>query len=96
MSSQDTIMDAFRTILRPLVREVLDEATDSNASKENKTTRVYTRKEVCERLRIGTTTFYRLAKKGKLTLLKVEGKTVVNADDFDKAIQTREIFRYQH
>jgi hypothetical protein len=61
MSSQETIMDAFRTILRPLVREVLDEATDSTSSKENKTTRVYTRKEVCERLRIGTTTFYRLA-----------------------------------
>ena len=96
MSSQDTFMDAFRTILRPLVREVLDEATDSTSNKENKTTRVYTRKEVCERLRIGTTTFYRLAKKGKINLMKVEGKTVVDADDFDRAIQTHEIFRYQH
>lgn len=89
-------MDAFRTILRPIVREVLDEATVNNHGKDKKVTRVYTRQEVCDRLRIGTTTFYRLAKKGKLTLLKVEGKTVVDADDFDKAISTHEVFRYQH
>ncbi len=47
-------------------------------------------------LKIGTTTFYRLVKKGKLTILKVEGKTVIDADDLDNAITTKEIFRYQH
>jgi excisionase family DNA binding protein len=96
MSTSETIMDAFRSILKPIVREVLDEAGASQPATEHKPRRVYTRQEVCKMLKIGTTTFYRLVKKGKLTILKVEGKTVIDADDLDNAITTKEIFRYQH
>ena len=96
MSTSETIMDAFRSILKPIVREVLDEAGANQPAPEHKTRRVYTRHEVCKMLKIGTTTFYRLVKKGKLTILKVEGKTVIDADDLDNAITTKEIFRYQH
>ena len=96
MNSQDTIMDAVRSILKPIVREVLDEANANQPSTPHNHRRVYTRQQVCNMLQIGTTTFYRLVKKGKLTILKVEGKTVIDADDFDKAIDDKEVFRYQH
>ena len=57
--------------------------------------RYYTCQEVCKLLHIGTTTFYRLVNKGKLTILKLEGRTLVDADELDKTIETHSVYRYR-
>jgi excisionase family DNA binding protein len=82
------------SLIKPIVVEAIAEAGALAAQKKEK--RYYTREQACQLLHIGTTTFYRLANKGKITILKLEGKTLVDADDLDEAIETRRIFRYQH
>ena len=94
MSETDMIRVFFSTLLKPIIAEAIAEVGAEVAQKSEK--RYYTREEACRKLKIGTTTFYRLAKKGKITILKLEGKTLVDADELDEAIETRSVFRYQH
>ena len=94
MSETDLIREFFTNILKPIIAEALAEVGVGQPQKSAK--RYYTREEACRHLRIGTTTFYRLVKKGKITMLKIEGKTLVDADKLDEAIETRSVFRYQH
>ncbi len=97
MDEMNILRNAIVSFLKPIIVQVMTEAlTEAFIAKEKqRETRYYTREEACNRLRIGTTTFYRLANKGKLTILKVEGKTLVNADEIDQAIETRTIYRYK-
>ena len=94
MSETDMIREFFTNILKPIIAEAIAEAWLVQQQKREK--RYYTRDEACKHLKIGCTTFYRLARKGKITILKIEGKTLVDADELDEAIETRRIFRYQH
>lgn len=94
MSSTDMIREAFKDFLKPIITEALAEFTPPPAPVKER--RFYTREEACKLLHIGMTTLYRIAKKGKITLLKIEGKTLIDADDLDEAIETRSVFRYQH
>ncbi|MBP5506082.1 MAG: helix-turn-helix domain-containing protein [Bacteroidales bacterium] len=94
MSDTDAIRGLVKDILKPIIAEAIAEANAETAVKNEK--RYYTREEACKHLKIGTTTFYRLANKGKITILKVEGKTLVDADELDEAIETRAVYRYQH
>lgn len=94
MSETDMLREFLANILKPIIFDAIEEAGLVLAKKNEK--RYYTREEACKLLHIGTTTFYRLANKGKITILKLEGKTLVDANDLDEAIETRRIFRYQH
>jgi excisionase family DNA binding protein len=98
MPEKEIIITAIKDFLKPIVTEVITEClTESFLSLEQKRRKhYYTRAEVCERLHIGSTTFYRLAQKGKIRVLKIEGRTLVDADELDQAIETRQVFRYQH
>ena len=94
----DIFTEAIKQFLKPIVTEVIKESLSEAFLdlEEKRRKRYYTREEVCKLLRIGTTTFYRLAGKGKITILKVEGKTLVDADELDAAVAKRQVFRYQH
>ena len=94
MSETDMIREFFTNILKPIIIEAIAEAWAEHSQKKER--RYYTREEACKLLHIGTTTFYRLANKGKITILKLEGKTLVDANELDVAIETHSIFRYQH
>lgn len=94
MSEMDMIREFLANILKPIIIEAVAEAWVAQSQRKEK--RYYTREEACKHLHIGATTFYRLASKGKITILKIEGKTLVDADELDEAIETRRIFRYQH
>ena len=84
--------------MKPILVQVMTESLNEAfiAVEEKRRKRYYTRDEVCKLLKIGTTTFYRLAKKGKITILKAEGKILVDADEIENAVQKKTLFRYQH
>ena len=92
MSESDMIRGFFKEILKPIIAEAIAEAGTQNNGNNGK--RYYTREEACEHLKIGTTTFYRPAKKGKISILKIGGKTLVDADILDEAIENQEVVRY--
>jgi len=94
MSETEMLRGIVKDILKPIIVEAINEVNIENNQRKEK--RYYTREEACQHLKIGCTTFYRLVKKGKIQLLKIEGKTLVDADELDEAIETRQIFRYQH
>ena len=95
---EDTLQNLISEFLKPILVQVMTESLNEAfiAVEEKRRKRYYTRDEVCKLLKIGTTTFYRLAKKGKITILKAEGKTLVDADETDNAVQKKTLFRYQH
>ena len=70
-----------KDILKPIIAEAINEVNIETAERK-KEKRYYTREEACKHLKIGTTTFYRLANKGKIQILKIEGKTLVDAGLF--------------
>ena len=94
----NTLDKALEGFLRPIITKVISESLTEVFLKleKKRARRYYTREEACEHLMIGTTTFYRLVNKGKITLLKIEGKTLVDADELDDAIRKKEVFRYKH
>ena len=94
MTDFEMLQHLLRDLLKPIITEALQEAAAKEPAPRER--RFYTREEACRLLHIGTTTFYRLAKKGKIVILKIEGKTLVDANDLDEAIETRSVFRYQH
>lgn len=98
MSEKETIIAAIKQFLKPIVTEVITESLTEAflALEEKRRKRYYTRDEVCQRLHIGCTTFYRLANKGKIKILKIEGKTLMDADELDAVVDAKQVFRYQH
>lgn len=96
--NSDALTNALEAFLRPIITKVISESLTEVFLKleKKRARRYYTREEACEHLKIGTTTFYRLVNKGKITLLKIEGKTLVDADELDDAIRKKEVFRYKH
>ena len=58
--------------------------------------RYYTVVEAAEILRVSRMTIYNLIKRGKLSPLKVGRRTLVDANSFDSAVESQQIFRYQH
>ena len=92
------LSEIIHHFMKPLFRQLLSESLTEillEMETRRKQKRYYTRDEACSLLKIGTTTFYRLAQKGKLTILKIEGKTLVDADELDQAVERKEIFRSQ-
>ncbi len=94
MSENETLRGFVKNLLKPIIVEAISEVGVETAQKKDR--RFYTREEACKHLKIGTTTFYRLVKKGKIQLLKIEGKTLVDANELDDAIESRQLYRYQH
>ena len=92
----DIITEAVKDFLKPIVKSVITEsiaeAFEDMIKKNRK--QYFTRQEVCERLHISTSTFYRLASIGKISILKLEGRTLVDADEFDAAVRKRQLWRY--
>ena len=93
MTQLDTLKEFLAELIRPIVVDAVNDAL-ANVERIPKK-RYYTRAEAEEHLKIGTTTFYRLAKKGKITILKIEGRTLVDADELDGAIERQEIVKFK-
>ena len=90
----DALKQVLIEILRPIVVEAVREAmTDV---KVNPPKRYYTVEEAMAHLKISRATFYRRVGYGEIEILKIGGKSLVDADALDGAIQRREIYRYKH
>ena len=90
----ETLKQVLTDILRPIVMEAVREAISD--VKVNPPKRYYTAEEAWEHLRVSRATFYRRVGKGEIEILKIGGKTLVDADALDGAIERREIYRYKH
>lgn len=81
-------------ILTPIIKEAVMEAiTDTKA---NPPKRYYTPEEAWNHLKISRATFYRLVGRGKIEILKIGNRSLIDADALDAAVERREIYRYKH
>ncbi len=94
MNQNETILEMVKGIIKPIIKEALAEAGTIPPPKTEK--RYYTREEVCKLIHVGTTTFYRMANKGLIVTKKIGNRTLVDADELDEAIETRQVYRYKH
>ena len=95
MDHTETIKAMLTDLIRPIILEAVQEAFDNMEKVKGQTKRYYTVQEVCKILRIGVTSFYRMVNKGDIELLKIRGKSLVDADKLDGQVQRKEIFRYK-
>jgi excisionase family DNA binding protein len=94
MSQEDMLKGFVASILKPIITEAVKEATAAQNEKPVK--RYYTPEEAWAHLKISRATFYRHVSNGKIELLKIGGKSLVDADELDGAIERRELYRYKH
>lgn len=94
MSQEDMLKGFVASILKPIITEAVKEATATANSKPLK--RYYTPEEAWQHLKISRATFYRHVQNGKIEILKIGGKSLVDADELDGAIERRELYRYKH
>ena len=94
MSEIDMLKEYLTQFLRPIIFEAIQEAFAEKNQKQTK--RYYTPEEAWTHLKISRATFYRHVSHGRIEILKIGGKSLVDADKLDKAIERREIYRYKH
>ena len=94
MQEIESIKQWLTEIIRPIVFEAVDAAYTEK--KANPPKRYYTLEEAQEHLRISRATFYRNVKKGRIEILKIGNKSLIDADKLDDAIERREVYRYKH
>ena len=94
MSQEDMLKGFVASILKPIITEAVKEATAAQNTIPEK--RYYTPEQAQEHLHISRATFYRLVSKGKIVILKIGGKSLVDDDELDDAIERKEIYRYKH
>ena len=87
----EQLKEFLREIIRPIVMEAVHEAFVDK--KANPPKRYYTREEAQDHLRISRATFYRNVKKGRIEILKIGNKSLIDADKLDGAVQRREVYR---
>ena len=81
-------------ILTPIIKEAVSEALAD--TKTNPPKRYYTPEEAWNHIKISRATFYRLVGRGKIQILKIGNRSLVDADALDAAVERREIYRYKH
>ena len=93
-SHMEALKQILIEILTPIIKEAVMEAiTDTKA---NPPKRYYTPEEAWNHLKISRATFYRLAGRGKIEILKIGNRSLIDADALDAAVERREIYRYKH
>ena len=90
----ETLKQMITEIFTPIIKEAVKEAFAE--VKVNPPKRYYTLEEAQKHLHVSRATFYRLVGKGAIEILKIGGKSLVDADKLDKAVEKREIYRYKH
>ena len=94
MSQEDMLKGFVASILKPIITEAVAEATAKQNTTPEK--RYYTPEQAWEHLHISRATFYRTVKKGRIEILKMGSRSLVDADALDEAIERKEIYRYKH
>jgi excisionase family DNA binding protein len=94
MSQEDMLKGFVASILKPIITEAVAEATAKQNTTPEK--RYYTPEQAWEHLHISRATFYRNVKKGRIEILKMGSRSLVDADALDEAIERKEIYRYKH
>jgi excisionase family DNA binding protein len=94
MSHEDMFKGFVAEILKPIITEAVMEATAKQNVQPQK--RYYNPEQAWEHLHISRATFYRNVKKGRIEILKIGSKSLVDADALDQAIERKEVYRYKH
>lgn len=90
---EKAIISAFQQIVDATVVQAMAKLQKNN---ELEKPRYYTVNEAADILRVNRVTIYNLFKKDKIQPLKIGGRTLIAADALDKAVNAKQIFKYQH
>ena len=83
-------------ILKPIIQEAVSEALPTHHETLTPGKTYYTVQEAANIANVDISTIYRWKGKGTITLLHIEGRTLISAEEFDAKIETKELVRYKH
>ena len=82
-------------LAKKIVEEIRISERETEKKEAKKRPRFYTRKEVCDILRITPATFHSLVNKGKIDVTKVGWNTLVDAEVFDRDVKEGLVAKYK-
>lgn len=83
-------------ILKPIIQEAVSEALPKCTEALPSGKKYYTVQEAADIANVDISTIYRWKDKGTVTLLQIEGRTLISAEEFDAKIERKELMRYKH
>ncbi len=84
------------SILKPIIQEAVSEALPSHTDTLTPGKKYYTVHQAAEIANVDISTIYRWKDRGTITLLHIEGRTLISAEEFDAKIEKKELMRYKH
>lgn len=90
---EKAIISAFQQIVDATVAQAMVNLQKKN---EVEIPRYYTVNEAAVILRVSRVTIYNLFKKDRIQPLKIGGRTLIAADALDKAVESKQVFKYKH
>lgn len=89
---QQNLMTFETEELKAILSEMIKESIKELLPKESK--KYYTRNEVSKLLSVSLPTLHQYINSGKITALKIGGRTLFDADSINQSIQRKEVLRY--
>lgn len=89
-------MALLQPFLQSVIEQVAEQVVERIKAEQPKTPRYYTRAEVAAILHVTLPTVDSLNKKGEITAKKVGSRVLYDANEIDKAVSERTIFKYKH
>ena len=94
LTTMDALKQILTEILTPIIKDAVKEAFED--TKVNPPKRYYTLEEAWTALKISRATFYRHINAGRIKVLKIGNKSLIDVDALEAAVERREIYRYKH
>lgn len=79
--------------LRSMLSEAVEEAVTRIVPREK---RYYSRQQIAEKFKVSLPTVHGWMNSGKLTALKIGGRTLFDADEVDNAVKEKRVLKFKH
>ena len=95
MDVTEIFQDFCNNVLRPIIKDAVNEALPKQEiTAEEK--RYYTVIQAAKLAHVSIATIYRWSTGGVVEFKKIEGRTLLDADEFDAKIRSKRLVRYKH
>ena len=95
MDVTEIFQDFCNSVLRPIIKDAVNEALPKQEITTDEK-RYYTVMQAAKVAHVSVATIYRWSTSGVVEFKKIEGRTLLDADEFDAKIKSKRLVRYKH
>ena len=95
MDVTEIFQNFCNSVLRPIIKDAVKEALPKQEIITDEK-RYYTVMQAAKVAHVSVATIYRWSTSGVVEFKKIEGRTLLDADEFDAKIKSKRLVRYKH